>query len=176
MRRATRRAWGHRASRAIANLRKHASPAAAEKATAGKDVAAVRQFIASHRGGRHATDYQVARFTVALSNVRARDDAWARMNPGHRDSHLRLWTDVVRRAQPGYIAAPASLLAFVAWQAGEGALVNIALDRVLADDTGYAMAEHLRKITMLGAPPSMARLPMTPEEVAAHYRDLDEAG
>ena len=26
-------------------------------------------------------------------------------------AHRRLWTDVVRRAQPGYVAAPASLLA-----------------------------------------------------------------
>ena len=34
------------------------------------------------------------------------------MDPGHRDAHLRLWTDLTRRAQPGYIPAPASLLAF----------------------------------------------------------------
>ena len=31
------------------------------------------------------------------------------MDPGHRDAHLRLWTDLTRRAQPGYIPAPASL-------------------------------------------------------------------
>ena len=33
------------------------------------------------------------------------------MDPDHRDVHLRLWTDLTRHAQPGYIAAPASLLA-----------------------------------------------------------------
>jgi hypothetical protein len=33
------------------------------------------------------------------------------MDPGHSEAHKRLWTDVVRRAQPGYVAAPASLLA-----------------------------------------------------------------
>ena len=36
---------------------------------------------------------------------------------GYRDSHLRLWTDLVGRAQPGYLAAPATLLAFTAGSA-----------------------------------------------------------
>ncbi|MGH3193064.1 MAG: DUF4192 domain-containing protein, partial [Streptosporangiaceae bacterium] len=105
-----------------------------------------------------------------------RDDAWARMDPGHRDAHRRLWTDVVRRAQPGHVAAPASLLAFVAWQCGDGALANVALDRALADDPGYSMALLLRQVISAGAPPSLARLPMSPEEVAASYAGLDEAG
>ena len=81
----------------------------------------------------------------------------------------RLWTDVVRRAQPGYGPAPASLLAFVAWQNGDGALANVALDRALADNARYSMALLLRDALDSGAPPSMARLPMTPEEVAAAY-------
>jgi hypothetical protein len=54
-------------------------------------------------------------------------------SPGaRRDAHRRLWTDVVSRAQPGYVAAPASL-AFTALQGGDGALANIALERALAD-------------------------------------------
>ncbi len=107
--------------------------------------------------------------TVALRDLRVRDDAWARMDPAFRDAHRRLWTDVTRRAQPGYVAAPAALLAFVAWQCGDGALANVALDRALADDPRYSMALLLRQVITAGAPPSMARLPMTPEEVAASY-------
>ena len=57
------------------------------------------------------TDYEIAWVTVALRDLRVRDDAWARMDPAHRDAHRRLWTNVVRRAQPGHVAAPASLLA-----------------------------------------------------------------
>ena len=91
------------------------------------------------------------------------------MDPAHRDAHRRLWTDLVRRAQPGYVAAPASLLAFTAWQNGDGALANIALDRALADTPGYSMALLLREALDAGAPPSAAVLPMTPEEVAASY-------
>jgi hypothetical protein len=70
--------------------------------------------IATYRGGgRYATDYQLAWITVALRDLRVRDDAWARMDPAYLDAHRRLWIDVTRRAQPGYVAAPASLLALV---------------------------------------------------------------
>ena len=95
------------------------------------------------------------------------------MDPAHRDAHRRLWTDLVRRAQPGYVAAPASLLAFTAWQSGDGALANIALDRALADTPGYSMALLLQEALDAGMPPSAATLPMTPEQVAASYAARD---
>ena len=60
-----------------------------------------------------------------------------------------------------------------AWQAGDGALANVALDRALADNPRYSMALLLREVLDSGAPPSLARLPMTPEEVAASYDALD---
>jgi Domain of unknown function (DUF4192) len=62
---------------------------------------------------------------LALTRLRIRDDAWARMDPGHREEHRRWWTDLARRAQPGYAVAPASLLALTAWQGGDGALANL---------------------------------------------------
>jgi hypothetical protein len=36
------------------------------------------------------------------------------------------------------------------------------------------MAQLLRQVITAGTPPSLARLPMTPEEVAASYSDLDD--
>jgi hypothetical protein len=54
---------------------------------------------------------------------------------------------------------------------GNGALANIALDRALADAPGYSMAELIRQAVSAGLPPSAARLPMTPAEVAASYSD-----
>ena len=95
------------------------------------------------------------------------------MDPRYKKQHLRLWTDLTRRARPGYVAAAASLLAFVAWQNGNGALANVALDRAEADNPGYTMARLLREVIDSGAPPRLARLPMTPEEVAASYADAD---
>jgi hypothetical protein len=131
---------------------------------------AVQEAISTYRaGGRLVADEPVAWLTVVLAHLAVRDDAWARMDAGYRAAHLRLWTDVVRRATPAYLPAPASLLAFTAWQSGEGALANIAIDRALAADPGYSLAQLLRDIMDAGVPPSAARVPMTPEQVAASY-------
>jgi hypothetical protein len=135
----------------------------------------VSEAIAAYRrGGRFTTDDQLAWLSVALTSLQVRDDAWARMDMDYRDLHRRLWTDVVRRAEPQYVPAPASLLAFTAWQSGNGALANVALERALEADPSYSMALLLRDVMDAGAPPSMARLPMTPEEVAASYAAAEE--
>ena len=140
-----------------------------------RGLTAVQAAISTYRdGGSVSPDARHAWLALVLLQLPVRDDAWARMDPGHRDAHQRVWADLVRRAQPGYVAAPASLLAFTAWQGGDGALANIALDRALGDDPGYSMALLLRDAISSGAPPSAARLPMTPEEVAASYARTDD--
>jgi Domain of unknown function (DUF4192) len=173
MRQATRRAEQH-VAQLLAKVRRSGRLGAARQMIAAEGLAAVGTLIVRYRdGGRFTSDYEIARITVALRDLRVRDDAWARMDPGHSSAHQRLWIDVVRRAQPGYVAAPAALLAFVAWQSGDGALANVALDRALADDPRYSMALLLRQVITAGAPPALARLPMTPEEVAASYDGQD---
>jgi len=173
MRQATRRAERH-VTQLLRRVRRSSRLGAARRMIIAEGLTAVGTMITRYRGGgRFTTDDEIARITVALRDLRVRDDAWARMDPAHAEGHLRLWTDVVRRAQPGYVAAPAALLAFVAWQSGNGALANVALDRALADDPRYSMATLLREVITAGAPPALARLPMTPEEVAASYEDQD---
>jgi len=140
-------------------------------ATLGRLI--VAEAIGRYRAGKTIGTELAAWLTVVLCEGRVRDDAWARMLPEHRDAHRRLWTDLTRLARPGYVAAPASLLAFVAWQSGDGALANLALDRALADNPRYSMARLLRQALDSGAPPFLARLPMTPEEVAASYDAID---
>jgi hypothetical protein len=176
MRQATRRAEQH-VAQLLAKVRRSGRLGTARQMIASEGLAAVGAMITRYRdGGRFTTDYEIARITVALRDLRVRDDAWARMDPAHAEAHQRLWTDVVRRAQPGHVAPSAALLAFVAWQSGDGALANVALDRALADNPRYSMALLLRQVITAGAPPALARLPMTPEEVAASYdgRDVDE--
>jgi Domain of unknown function (DUF4192) len=136
---------------------------------------AVRDAIDTYRsGGRITDERKLAWLMVVLASLPVRDDAWARMLPDYREAHLAMWTDVVRRATRLWLPAPASLLAFTAWQAGEGALANIALERALAADPGYSMALLLCEILASGAPPSAARLPMTPKEVAQSYARADQ--
>ncbi len=133
---------------------------------------AVSDAIAAYRRGKQITSRdEFAWLSITLADLRVRDDAWARMDPEYADAHQRLWTDVVCRAEPPYVPAPASLLAFTAWQSGNGALANIAIARALESDPGYTMALLLADAVAGGLPPSAARLPMTPEEVAASYAD-----
>ncbi|HTR93696.1 MAG TPA: DUF4192 family protein [Trebonia sp.] len=173
MRRATRQALSNIA-RCATRMSREGVPVSTRRLTGVLGQLAVREAIRRYREGEPVDPEDAAWLTVALRQVRVRDDAWARMDTEHRDAHQRLWTDLTRLARPGYVAAPASLLAFVAWQSGDGALANVALDRALADNPHYSMALLLREALDAGAPPAMARLPMTPEEVAAAY-DAAEA-
>jgi hypothetical protein len=120
---------------------------------------AVAEVIARYRsGGQLTPGTGAAWLTLVLRDLRVRDDAWSRMVPEYRAAHQKLWTDLTRLARRGHVAAPASLLAFVAWESGNGALANVALDRALADDPWYSMARLLRQVINNGTPPEVARL------------------
>ena len=120
-------------------------------------------------GGSVASIEHLAWLAVLLADIRVRDDAWARMDPAHRDAHGRLWVDVLRSATVEFVPAPASLLAFTAWQSGNGALAAMAVDRALAADPDYSMAQLLAGAVDAVLPPSAARMPMSPAAVAASY-------
>ena len=161
-----------RAERAGTRLIAGGGPAALD----APGLAAVRSAIEVYRrGGSVTAAVGHAWLALVLTRLRIRDDAWARMDPAHHREHGRLWTGLVRRAQPGYVAAPACLLAVTAWQGGDGALANVALDRALADHPGYSMALLLRDALASGVPPSAAAPPMTPEEVADSYAPPGDA-
>ncbi len=111
MRQATRRAGQH-AAQLLAKVRRSARIGAARHMIAAEGLATVGGMIVRYRGGsRFTSDDEIARITVALRDLRVRDDAWARMDPAHAVAHLRLWIDAARRAQPGHVTAPAALLA-----------------------------------------------------------------
>lgn len=176
MHRATRAAR-RRSARIAAKAGQGNSRRAQQRALLQHGLKAVADALDLYRGGGKFTSHKDAAWlALFLQVLQVRDDAWARMLPEHCEAHLRLWTDLTALARPGQAAAPAALLAFCAWQNGDGALANVALDRALADNRHYSMALLLREALDAGAPPSMARLPMTPEEVAAAYAQGEEAG
>lgn len=169
MRRASRAAR-QRASRLAAGLARRAVQGkAGRRALLEPSLQATKAIDLYRSGGRFESHKDAAWLALALKDLAVRDDAWARMIPEHRKAHLRLWTDLTTLARGSDAVAPATLLAFVAWQDGDGALANVALDRAVAVTPGYSMAQLLREALDSGAPPSMARLPMTPEDVAAAY-------
>jgi hypothetical protein len=157
-----------RGQRASAGSTARGARPAAGLADAGRS--AVADALGRYRDGGQISDHdELAWLTVVLADLRVRDDAWARMDRRYRAAHQRLWADLVRHAQPDYVAAPACLLAFTAWQSGEGALAGVAIERALAAAPGYSMGLLLAEAITAGLPPSAARLPMTPEQVAASY-------
>jgi len=130
----------------------------------------IRLAVTAYRRGDELTDYdEVAWLGLVLFDLRVRDDAWARMDPQFNEAHLRLWTQLVRLLPEEFVPAPAALLAFTAWQAGDGALASVAIERALRADPGYSMALLIADALHAGLPPSAARLPMTPKQVAASY-------
>lgn len=99
------------------------------------------------------TPDEVAWLGVLLLLHPVRDEAWVLIDTARRAAHLALWTEVVRRVGPAHAAAPASLLAFAAWQDGNGALAWIALDRALQAEPDYSMARLIGSALTAGAPP-----------------------
>jgi hypothetical protein len=114
--------------------------------------AAVAAALDRGRSGVRPTDDEVAWLTLLLVHLPVRDSAWRQI--GEDDWQLELWSDVVRRAEADLVPGPASLLAFAAWRAGQGALANVALDRALRQDPGYSLARLLRDALDRGLAPS----------------------
>jgi hypothetical protein len=149
---ATRRA-GERLAALLAN----GSAAALRKAGA----TAVGSVLRRHRGGLRLDDDEVAWLSVLLTHQPVRDHAWESIG-GDLGTHISLWTEVVRRTEPelptgegrSLIVAPATLLSFAAWRAGEGALASIALSRALDADPDYPMAQLMHDVLAGGLSPA----------------------
>ena len=148
-----------------AGLTRDPSTARAQVAASGCQL--VRAAIAAYRDGDRLSDTDAARLSALISDLRVRDEAWVLIDAMDIGPHLALWTDMTRRAVTG-VAACASLLAFAAWTAGNGALASIALDRALDDDPHYRLAHLITEAIQAGVRP-LTQPVMTPGELAAAH-------
>ncbi|MGI5212671.1 DUF4192 domain-containing protein [Plantactinospora sp. CA-290183] len=114
---------------------------------------AVRAAMDRYLAGGQLTDDESAWLALLLLHLPVRDHAWQRTGGG--EEHLRLWTDVLRRAEPELVPAPASLLGFAAWRAGQGALASVAVERALDALPDYPLALMLADALQRGLPPSI---------------------
>ncbi|TDC80249.1 DUF4192 domain-containing protein [Actinomadura sp. 7K507] len=133
----------------------------------GEDLA----FVLALLTRTNPADDEIALLGVLLTDLRIRDEAWIRIDEEAPAADIAFWRDVLRRVEERYAPAPASLLAFAAYSAGDGGLANVALERALDADPAYSMAILLREVINAGIPPSKVRLHMTPDQLAAAYYD-----
>jgi hypothetical protein len=101
------------------------------------------------------------RLLVLASLVPTRDVAWAEITRPTAAEHVELWRDLVRRAPRDLLPGASSLLAFAAWQRGDGALAWCAIDRALEVDPDYSMAHLVADALTRAIPPGVWE-PMDP--------------
>lgn len=169
----------HATERAEAQLaawaREVAGPAALRRRLIGEGRTRIASALDRYRSGGRLADDEVAMLGLLLTFHRIRDEAWLLVDDRRRATHLALWRDVVRRVEPAHAAAPASLLAFTAWQHGDGALAQIALDRALQADADYSMAHLLGEALASGIPP-VPWPPATGHEYPGPHGQSQDAG
>jgi uncharacterized protein DUF4192 len=115
--------------------------------------AAVDDAVRRQRVGIRLTDDEVAWLSVVLAHPPVRGYAWESVG-GDLGTHVALWTEVLRRGEPELALAPATLLAFAAWRAGEGAIASIALSRALDADQTDPMAALVARALSGGLTPA----------------------
>ncbi|WP_182376024.1 DUF4192 domain-containing protein [Nocardioides sp. WS12] len=103
--------------------------------------------------GAEPSDDVAARLLWVMQATRVRDAAWSLITRRTAEAHVRFWSDLVRRAPTPLVPAPAALLAWAAWQAGDGAKAWVALDRCGEVAPDYAMAAYLGSLLQQAVPP-----------------------
>jgi hypothetical protein len=105
--------------------------------------------------GRPLQPAEAGRMLVLASLVPTRDVAWSEISREDAEAHVELWRELVRRAPRDLLPGASSLLAFAAWQQGDGALAWCALDRCLEVDPDYSMAHCVADILGAAIPPGL---------------------
>jgi hypothetical protein len=105
------------------------------------------------------SDADAADLIVLLGYLRLRDEAWVLTEAGKPEAQVAFWTDITRRAPASYIAPPASLLAYAAaCMTGNGALARVAVERALAVEPDYNLAQLIQMMLDSGTEPSRSRI------------------
>ncbi|BBH65388.1 hypothetical protein ACTI_20730 [Actinoplanes sp. OR16] len=116
---------------------------------------AVRQAEARYRAGLRLDADETAWLGALLADRAVEDYALDRVTP--EDWRIHLWTDVLRRVERAYTPAPACLLGFAAWRAGNGPLARVAVDRALAAEPRHHLAGLLHEVLGFGLSPRLIR-------------------
>ena len=88
----------------------------------------------------------IALVLVRLLDLQVRDFALGSVTEETMTHYFNAWRWLMRIAPSGYVAPVATLFAAVAYERGDGALAQRAIDRVESDDPEYAMLILFRKV------------------------------
>ena len=126
----------------------------------------VESLVFDHLDAEGATpsDLEVARLVTGMQSLCLRDAAWSTITRESSRASVDFWTDVVRRTPDFLVAAPAALLAWSAWQHGNGALAWCAIDRCREIDPDYSLATLLAQFLERAVPPSVWSGPLDCKE------------
>jgi hypothetical protein len=129
---------------------------AADVAIRAAGTEMVEAALRYRRAGTPLEDDDVAWLTVLLGSDNMRNLVWEQIAGAQNTLglHRTLWMDVMRRAAPDLVPAPACLFALAAWRCGEGALARLALERALRQDPGYDVASLLLSALAHGLSPN----------------------
>ncbi len=114
----------------------------------------------------------VARMIGRISDLQVRDYAMGVHTEDTYDLYFTMWRELLRLAPIGYVAPIACIVAAMAYEGGDGALAQKALDRALDDDEHYPLAALLRRVFNAGWPPesfSSMRAELHPKVVASIF-------
>ncbi|WP_166459401.1 DUF4192 domain-containing protein [Amycolatopsis pithecellobii] len=122
-------------------------------------LALVRVTLDRIRGGDLSfSDSQVVELALALSEISVRHTCMAlAFVPKMRRHAERLWLELIRRTPAPERAEPAVLLAYSAYQHGEGTLAGLALENALDANPGHLAAGLLSRCLARGRPPRRLR-------------------
>lgn len=126
-----------------------------------------------YRMGRGPThQLVVARMIGRMSDVQVRDYALGVHSEDTYDLYFTMWRELLRLAPSGYVAPIACIVAAMAYESGDGALAQRALDRALQDDERYPLAGLLRRVFTAGWPPesfASMRAELHPKVIASIF-------
>jgi hypothetical protein len=117
-------------------------------------VEAMLLLLDEFRIGRGPTDQSlVARVIGRMSDVQVRDYAMGVHQEDNYDLYFAMWRELLRLSPVGSVAPIACIVAAMAYENGDGALAQRALDRAISDNASYPLAALLRRVFNAGWPP-----------------------
>jgi hypothetical protein len=135
------------AAEAVADLLSDAEPLS---------PAGIRPLITGHAESRFPMPPgAVAALAVSLAQPELRDEAWRWLGRESAKAYVEFWSSMVRRTPEELVPGPASVLAFTAWLAGEGALAWCAVDRARAVDPEHSLAGLVAEMLMSATSPEL---------------------